>query len=79
VGGTHQLRALHRAQIRARQWLALPRGRGDRVDRREADILFNALLATLNEGDEAIVAAPFWVSYSEMIRIAGGEPIVVTH
>ena len=41
-------------------------------------ILFNALLATLNPGDEAIVVAPFWVSYSEMVRIAGGEPVVVT-
>ncbi|MBP6018871.1 MAG: pyridoxal phosphate-dependent aminotransferase [Burkholderiaceae bacterium] len=41
-------------------------------------ILFNALLATINSGDEAIVVAPFWVSYTEMIRIAGGVPIVVT-
>ncbi|GAA4334366.1 pyridoxal phosphate-dependent aminotransferase [Variovorax defluvii] len=41
-------------------------------------ILFNALLATVNAGDEAIVVAPFWVSYTEMVRIAGGEPIVVT-
>ena len=41
-------------------------------------ILFNALLATLDPGDEAIVVAPFWVSYSEMVRIAGGEPVVVT-
>lgn len=41
-------------------------------------ILFNALLATINPGDEAIVVAPYWVSYSEMVRIAGGEPVVVT-
>ena len=41
-------------------------------------ILFNALLATLDAGDEAVVVAPYWVSYSEMIRIAGGEPVVVT-
>jgi aspartate aminotransferase len=41
-------------------------------------ILFNAMLATLDAGDEAIVVAPYWVSYSEMIVIAGGTPILVT-
>lgn len=41
-------------------------------------ILFNALLATVNDGDEAIVVAPYWVSYSETVRIAGGTPVVVT-
>lgn len=40
-------------------------------------ILFNALLATLNAGDEAIVVAPFWVSYTEMVRLGGGTPVVV--
>lgn len=41
-------------------------------------ILFNALLATMNEGDEAVIVAPFWVSYTEMIAIAGGKPVVIT-
>ncbi|RLM22522.1 pyridoxal phosphate-dependent aminotransferase [Brenneria goodwinii] len=41
-------------------------------------ILFNALLATLNPGDEVIVVAPYWVSYSEMVKIAGGVPVQVT-
>ncbi|MFL9925528.1 pyridoxal phosphate-dependent aminotransferase [Herbaspirillum lusitanum] len=40
-------------------------------------ILFNALLATVDAGDEVIMAAPYWVSYSEMVRIAGGEPVVL--
>lgn len=40
-------------------------------------ILFNALLATLNAGDEAIVVAPFWVSYTEMVSLGGGTPVVV--
>lgn len=40
-------------------------------------ILFNALLATLNVGDEAIVVAPFWVSYTEMVSLGGGTPVVV--
>jgi len=41
-------------------------------------ILFNALLATIDPGDEALVVAPFWVSYTEMARIAGGTPVVIT-
>ncbi len=39
--------------------------------------LINAFMAILNEGDEVIIPAPFWLSYSEMIRIAGGVPVVV--
>lgn len=41
-------------------------------------MLFNALLATLDPGDEAIVTAPYWVSYSDMVLIAGGTPVMVT-
>lgn len=41
-------------------------------------LLFNAMLATIDAGDEAIMVAPYWVSYSEMVRIAGGEPVVLT-
>src|ERR1700728_312314 len=40
-------------------------------------VLFNALLATLNPGDEVIVPAPYWVSYPEMVMLAGGEPVAV--
>ena len=40
-------------------------------------ILFNAFLATLNPGDEVVIPAPFWVSYPDMVLIAGGEPVVV--
>ncbi len=40
-------------------------------------VLFNAFLATLNPGDEVIIPAPYWVSYPDMVLIAGGEPIVV--
>ena len=38
-------------------------------------ILFNALMATLNEGDEVIVPTPFWVSYPEMVAICGGTTV----
>jgi aspartate aminotransferase len=40
-------------------------------------VLFNALLATLSPGDEVIVPAPYWVSYPDMVLMAGGEPVVV--
>lgn len=41
-------------------------------------ILFNALMATLNPGDEVIVPAPYWTSYPDMVSLAGGEPVIVT-
>ena len=40
-------------------------------------VLFNALMATLNPGDEVIVPAPYWVSYPEMVSLCAGTPIPV--
>ena len=40
-------------------------------------VIFNALLATLNVGDEVIVPAPCWVSYPEMVKLCGGTPVIV--
>ena len=39
--------------------------------------LFNLCMALLDEGDEAIVPAPYWVSYPDMVRICGAEPVIV--
>jgi len=39
-------------------------------------ILYNALMATLNPGDEVVIPAPYWVSYPDMVLLAGGEPII---
>ena len=39
--------------------------------------LFNALMATLNAEDEVIIPAPYWVSYPDMVLLAGGTPVVV--
>jgi aspartate aminotransferase len=39
--------------------------------------LFNVILAVLEEGDEAIVPAPYWVSYPEMVKCAGARPVIV--
>ncbi|MBK1790270.1 pyridoxal phosphate-dependent aminotransferase [Persicirhabdus sediminis] len=38
---------------------------------------FNAILAVVEEGDEVIIPAPYWVSYPEMVRLAGGVPVMV--
>ncbi len=38
-------------------------------------IIFNALMATLNDGDEAILPAPYFVSYPEMVKLLGGVPV----
>ncbi|PYF09750.1 aspartate aminotransferase [Rhodobacter viridis] len=40
-------------------------------------VLFNALVATLNPGDEVIIPAPYWVSYPDMVLLAGGTPVFV--
>ena len=40
-------------------------------------IIFNAFLATLNPGDEVIIPAPYWVSYPDIVLLAGGTPIIV--
>lgn len=40
-------------------------------------VLYNALVATLSPGDEVIVPAPYWVSYPDMVLLAGGEPVTV--
>lgn len=40
-------------------------------------VIYNALVATLNPGDEVIVPAPYWVSYPDMVLLAGGEPVTV--
>ena len=41
-------------------------------------VIYNALAATLNEGDEVIVPAPYWVSYPEMVQLCGAHPVTVT-
>src|SRR4051794_35082744 len=39
--------------------------------------LYNLFQALLNPGDEVIIFAPYWVSYPDMVRLAGGEPVIV--
>ena len=39
-------------------------------------VLYNALMATLNPGEEVVIPAPYWVSYPDMVLLAGGEPVI---
>jgi len=41
-------------------------------------VIYNAFVATLSPGDEVIVPAPYWVSYPDMVLLAGGDPVFVT-
>ena len=38
---------------------------------------YNAILATCQDGDEVVIPAPYWVSYPDMVRLAGAEPVIV--
>jgi aspartate aminotransferase len=40
-------------------------------------VLYNALMATLNPGDEVVIPAPYWVSYPDMVMLAGGTPVYI--
>ena len=39
-------------------------------------ILYNALMATMNPGEEVVIPAPYWVSYPDMVLLAGGTPVI---
>jgi aspartate aminotransferase len=40
-------------------------------------VIYNAMMATLNEGDEVVIPAPYWVSYPDIVLLAGGTPVFV--
>jgi aspartate aminotransferase len=40
-------------------------------------VLFNALMATVNPGDEVVIPAPYWVTYPDIVLLAGGTPVIV--
>ena len=40
-------------------------------------IIYNALIATLNPGDEVIIPKPYWVSYPDIVKLAGGKPVTI--
>ncbi len=76
VAGTPELKAAIIAKLK----------RDQRIDYKPGEIIastggkqviFNAMLATLNPGDEVIIPAPYWVSYPDMVLVAEGEPVIV--
>ncbi len=40
-------------------------------------VIYNAMMATLNTGDEVVIPAPYWVSYPDIVNLAGGTPVIV--
>jgi aspartate aminotransferase len=40
-------------------------------------VIYNAILASVNDGDEVVIPAPYWVSYPDIVRLAGGTPVIV--
>ena len=40
-------------------------------------VIYNTFMATLNKGDEVVIPAPFWVSYPDMVLLAGGKPKII--
>ncbi len=41
-------------------------------------VIYNAIMASMNGGDEAVIPAPYWVSYPDIVVLAGGKPVIVT-
>jgi aspartate aminotransferase len=76
VGGTPEVRAAIQAKLRRENGLEYATteiivGAGAK------QIIFNALMATVDRGDEVIVPAPYWVSYPDVVLLADGTPVFV--
>jgi aspartate aminotransferase len=76
VGGTPTLRQAICAKLKRDHGLDYTPGQV-LVANGGKQVIFNAMLATLNPGDEVIVPAPYWVSYPEMVLVADGTPVIV--
>lgn len=76
VNGTPRLRAAIAEKLRQRHGLEYPDS-GLAVGGGAKQVIFLALMATLDEGDEVIVPAPYWVSYPDMVLANDGTPVIV--
>ncbi|MFE2211105.1 aspartate transaminase [Streptomyces canus] len=76
VNGTPALRAAITAKLRARHGLEYTDAQIT-VGGGAKQVIFLALMATLDEGDEVVVPAPYWVSYPDMVRANDGTPVIV--
>jgi aspartate aminotransferase len=76
LDGTPELKDAIRAKFQRDN--ALDYGRGEiTVSTGAKQVIFNAMLASLEPGDEVILPTPFWVSYADIVTIAGGKPVLV--
>jgi aspartate aminotransferase len=76
VDGTPALKAAISEKFRRENGLDYPPGQIT-VGTGGKQVIYNALTATLDPGDEVIIPAPYWVSYPDMVLLAGGEPVAV--
>ncbi|MGE5507191.1 MAG: pyridoxal phosphate-dependent aminotransferase [Chitinophagales bacterium] len=75
TGGTAELRAAICDDLERRGLLYPPNQVMATTGGKQA--LYNAFQVLLNPGDEVLIPAPYWVSYVEMVRLAGGRPVIV--
>ncbi len=76
VDGTHELKAAIAAKF------ARDNGLTYKADQISVNVggkhtLFNAMVATIDAGDEVVIPAPYWVSYPDVVQFAGGVPVIV--
>jgi len=76
LDGTPELKAAIRGKFKRDNGLDFAEGEVT-VSAGAKQILFNAMMATLDPGDEVIIPAPYWVTYADIVLIAGGVPIVL--
>ena len=76
VGGTPAMKAAIRSKFERENGLVFS-DQEVMASTGAKQVIFNALLATLDAGDEVIIPAPYWVSYPDMVRLCGGVPVIV--
>ncbi|TAE33237.1 MAG: pyridoxal phosphate-dependent aminotransferase [Alphaproteobacteria bacterium] len=77
VGGTNELKDAISAKLKRDNDLTYARNQIV-VGVGAKQVIFNAILATVNAGDEVIIPTPYWVSYPDMVYVAEGTPVIVT-
>src|SRR5690606_915205 len=77
VAGLRDLREAVAAKFKQEHGLAVDWRRNTLVCSGGKQVIFNALAASLNEGDEVIVPAPYWVSYPEIVQLCGGKAVTI--
>jgi aspartate aminotransferase len=76
VAGTRELREAISAKLRRENSLEYAPNQIV-VSNGAKQSIYNALLVLVDPGDEVLIPAPFWVSYPEMVKLAGGVPVIV--